>query len=154
MENSKTNLDRHLFYLIGKALLVRNRSLEPLIAEHGLTINFWRVLMSLDSYGVLSTVKLSDLTMIDRTTLTRTLDKMCGLGLVLRIDDEIDGRVKPIKLTKAGKMKLESVMHVGLTHNETARRGLTDKEYEALLSTLTKVITNLEESSAPCPDNR
>lgn len=154
MENSRVNLDRHLFYLIGKALLVRNRSLEPAIAKHGLTINFWRVLMSLDAYGVLSTVKLSDITLIDRTTLTRTLDKMCELNLVSRTEDESDGRIKLIKLTKAGKKKLESVMHIGLGHNEQARHGLTEAEYEALLDTLKKVIANLEEAGPDTDGSR
>ncbi len=146
MKSSGFDLDRHLFYLLGKALLVRNRSFEPLIAKHGLTINFWRVLVSLYAQGMLSTVKLSDITLIDRTTLTRTLDKMCELNLVSRSEDINDRRIKLIKLTEAGERQLEAVMHIGLRHNEWARRGLTEAEYEVLIGTLKKVIANLENS--------
>lgn len=51
-----------------------------------------------------------------------------------------------MRRTKDGKKKLDSVMHIGLGHNDQARRGLSDAEYEALLDTLGKVIANLEES--------
>ena len=146
MKTSGFDLDRHLFYLLGKALLVRNRSFEPLIAKHGLTINFWRVLVSLYAQGMLSTVKLSDTTLIDRTTLTRTLDKMCELNLVTRSEDINDRRIKLIKLTEAGERQLEAVMDIGLRHNEWARRGLTEAEYEVFIGTLKKVIANLENS--------
>jgi DNA-binding MarR family transcriptional regulator len=146
VSNFRIDLDEHLFYLVGKALLVRNRSFEPMLTRRGLTINFWRVLVSLDTRGPLSTVKLAEIASIDRTTLTRTLDKMTELKLVSRVEDAGDGRVKLIKLTKAGKKKLDSVMSLGLSHNEQARRGIADKEYEAMLGTLKKVIANLEDA--------
>ena len=56
------DLEGHIFYLFGRALVARNRSLEPLLSKLDLSVNNWRVLATLGSKPSLSTVRLAELT--------------------------------------------------------------------------------------------
>ena len=138
------DLEQHIFYLFDRALLARQRSLEPLLSGHGLTVNHWRILVTLNAHPVLSTNRLSELTHIDRTTLTRTLDRMCERGLVTRAEDGVDKRIKRVSLGEPGRTVLAQVLPVAVDNSALATQGLSEREQGQFKRMLHTVIGNLE----------
>jgi DNA-binding MarR family transcriptional regulator len=138
------DLEGHIFYLFGRALVARNRSLEPLLSKLDLSVNNWRVLATLSSKPALSTVRLSELTLIDRTTLTRTIDRMCERGLVSRSEDQFDKRIKLVSLDRKGQAALLEVLPVAAAHLDLATEGLSGPQQRLFRKMLLTVIANLE----------
>jgi len=138
------DLDNHLFYLFGRALVARDRSLGEHLSMVGLTVNHWRILATLSARGSLNVIRLAELTLIDRTTLSRIIDKMCKNGLVIRHEDEKDRRGKILSLDTKGHFLLSTVLPFASTQNLMAVEGLSNDEIELFGKLLRKVITNLE----------
>lgn len=71
--------------------LVRER-LQPLLDEHGLSLEHWRILAVLHEQPGLPMSPLADAAVVPAATLTRHVDKLVELGLVVRRVDPVDRR--------------------------------------------------------------
>lgn len=95
--------------LIGAhAVLTRQLSAE-LVAEHGLTLNEFEVLVLLGRApeGGMRRVDLAHEVRLSASGVTRLLDRLEGAGLVGKRHCEADARVTYAHLTAAGTKKLE-----------------------------------------------
>lgn len=81
---------------------------------------------------------------IEATSLSRTLKKMEGLGLIYREKNPEDGRSVLIKLTHKGKEQREISKETVLNFNHTVASHLTQKQIDAFL-TVTETIHELIE---------
>ena len=97
------DLDQHLFFWITQLLDRRDRHLAAELKAHRVRVPEWRVLASLLSRHRLSMSELADLTSIERTTLSRTIERMVRAGWVVRLTDTSDARVIRLALTAAGE---------------------------------------------------
>ncbi len=96
-------LDRHLFYWITQLLDRRDRELAAALKAFRLRAPEWRALASLYSRHRLSMSELADTTSIERTTLSRTVERMVRAGWVNRLTDTSDARVTRLALTGEGE---------------------------------------------------
>ncbi len=69
-------LERHLFFWISQLLERRDENLAAALKPAGLRVAEWRALASLYSRQRLSMSELADLTNIERTTLSRHVDRL------------------------------------------------------------------------------
>src|SRR5262245_33096987 len=96
-------LERHAFFWLTQAIDARDRRLAAELKSLGLRVPEWRALAALYARQKCSMSELSDLSSIDRTTLTRTMDRMEDAGWVGRVTDAEDARVIRLALTAAGE---------------------------------------------------
>jgi DNA-binding MarR family transcriptional regulator len=104
-------------------------------AEHGLSVSAYEVLMFLaDAEGhKLRMADIADRVLLSRSGLTRLVDRLVALGLVVRNACADDGRGSYAELTAAGQAKFEAARR---THLAGVRAffldRLTDEDQRAL----------------------
>jgi len=136
-------LDRHIFFLFGQIYGRRDLQLAKSLRPLGVTVAQWRVLATLSNVDGCTINRLADLTVIDRTTLSRTLDRMEAGGLIARRQVENDKRSFEIRLAPGGRRALERIWPVVEYHNRRAIAGLTQRELEGLRRIVRKMIANV-----------
>ena len=92
--------------------------------------------------------ELAELASIDRTTLTRTIDRMQEAGWLARSADGEDMRVTRLALTAAGGRLFARVWPTVARLNDAALAGLSAAMVERLRATLAQMKTNLDEEPA------
>jgi len=136
-------LDRHIFYLFGQIYGRRDQQLAKSLRAFRLSVPQWRVLAALVDLGSCTINRLSDLTVVDRTTLSRTLDRMERDGLVARKRVEADRRSYEMRLTAPGRAMFRRIWPVMSYHNARAVAGVSPKELAQLRKIIGKMIANV-----------
>src|SRR5688572_30917352 len=126
------DLERHPFFWITQAMSARDRALASALRTAGLRVPEWRVLASLFARKRLSMKELSDLSSIDRTTLTRTVDRLQETGRLTRLADTKDLRVTRLALTAAGERLFARIWPEVDRINRAAIAGLPQGAVEML----------------------
>jgi DNA-binding MarR family transcriptional regulator len=136
-------LDRHIFYLFGQIYGRRDQQLAKSLRTFRLSVPQWRVMGALVDLGTCTINRLSDLTVVDRTTLSRTLDRMERNGLVARKRVEADKRSYEMRLTAAGRAMFRRIWPVMSYHNARAIAGISPREMAQLRAIIEKMIANV-----------
>ena len=136
-------LDDHIFFLFGQIYGRRDLQLAKSLRSYGLSVAEWRVLGALTSNEGATINRLADLTVVDRTTLSRTLDRMAARSLIERRVVKNDKRSFEIWLTPGGRAALERIWPVIAYHNRRAIGGLSRAELTALKRIVHKMIANV-----------
>ena len=138
------DLDRHVFFWLTQVIGARDRELSQGLKDHGLRVPEWRALAALYAKKHSTMSELAELATIDRTTLTRTVDRMQDAGWLERLADEEDMRVTRLALTAAGKKMFERIWPEVQRLNELALAGLSSAEINSLKKVLGQMHANLE----------
>ena len=139
------DLDRHVFYWLTQVIGARDRELTLGLREFGLRVPEWRALAALYARQKCTMSELADLATIDRTTLTRTVDRMEDAGWLSRLADSEDLRVTRLALTGAGGKLFEKVWPTVARLNDLALAGVSKTDVLALQRILERMRTNLED---------
>ena len=95
--------------------MLRRRLLRPYFIDMGLTVGQGqpRILYELKKGGQMTQRELSDVCLIDVTTMSRTLDRLEKMGLIIRESNPECRRSWVIKLTKEGEIRclIYSIWH-------------------------------------------
>ena len=138
------DLDRHVFYWLTQVIGARDRELAQGLKDFGLRVPEWRALAALYARKHSTMSALADLATIDRTTLTRTVDRMQEAGWLSRLEDREDMRVTRLALTAAGKKMFERIWPEVERLNALALAGLSSSQIDSLKKTLGQMRDNLE----------
>jgi MarR family multiple antibiotic resistance transcriptional regulator len=117
-------LDGHLFFWMTQVLDRRDRQLAAELKPLGVRVPEWRALASLYSRHRMSMSELADTTSIERTTLSRTVERMVKKGWVMRLSDTADARVTRLAPTAAGERLFQRIWPAVHRLNEAAVAGL------------------------------
>ena len=146
-------LERHPFFWMTQVIAARDRALAGELKALGLRVPEWRVLASLSARRRLSMRELADLSSIDRTTLTRTVDRMQETGWLTRLADADDLRVTRLALTAAGEALFSRIWPTMERLNRAAIEGLPRGAVDMLSWTLENMKTNLDLGNAAAFDS-
>src|SRR5436190_8536012 len=138
------DLDRHVFYWLTQVIGARDRELTQGLREFGLRVPEWRALAALYARQKCTMSELADLATIDRTTLTRTVDRMENAGWLSRLADSDDLRVTRLAPTASGRKLFEKIWPTVARLNELALSGLSTSQIDALRKVLGQMKDNLE----------
>lgn len=138
------DLDSHVFYLFTQIIGRRNRDLAEDLKPLGVTVPQWRILAVLHERTGCTMNELADVTTVDRTTLTRALDRMAADGLVVRRSDARDRRNVRLSLSAAGKDAFRRVLPLVVAQNERATRGFGAGELAEFRARLQRMVRNLD----------
>jgi len=141
-------LDRHVFFWLTQVIGARDRRLNQALKGFGLRVPEWRALAALHSRRHCTMSELAELASIDRTTLTRTVDRMQGAGWLARLSDGADMRVTRLSPTAAGERLFARVWPTVAQLNDAALAGLSAAAVERLRATLAQMKSNLDEEPA------
>ena len=145
-------LDSHVFFWLTQVMGARDRRLNAELKRFGLRVPEWRALAALYSRRkdarVTTMTELAELASIDRTTLTRTVDRMEEAGWLSRAPHGEDMRVTRLALAPAGERLFARVWPAVSQLNDAAVAGLSPAMVERLRAALAQMKSNLDEEPA------
>ena len=143
--------DKSLFALSG-VYHIKERLLTRLLRRHGLgrlSPAQGRILMALYEQDDIPVRKLSEMTSLDKSTLSLSLTRMEQFGLVERSGDEKDRRVVRVKLTRSGRQACHEATQE-LT--DILYCGVTNEERDVFLRVLNQLFENVSEQERSAID--
>src|SRR2546430_12226097 len=144
MPAAEFKLDGHVFFWLTQVIGARDRELAQGLREFGLRVPEWRALAALYARHKCTMSDLAELATIDRTTLTRTIDRMEEAGWLTRLEDADDMRVTRLALTAAGRKMFERIWPTVQRLNDLAIAGLPRSDIQVLQKILGRMRANLE----------
>jgi DNA-binding MarR family transcriptional regulator len=138
-------LESHVFFWLTQVIGARDRELAQGLRDCGLRVPEWRLLAALYARPDSTMSDLAELATIDRTTLTRTVDRMEEAGWLARAADSADMRVTRLALSAAGRRMFERIWPEVEKLNALALEGLSKAEIRDLHRILERMRANLDE---------
>jgi DNA-binding MarR family transcriptional regulator len=138
-------IDSPTFKLLVAASLLARPFIEHIGPERDLTLPEWRTLVALDAKGTLSNVEVSELTGLDKMSVSRALDRLRSNGRVQRTRDEVDGRRQINRMTSAGRATYRSVVKLARDRQDAMASDLSARDLVVLERTLDRIINHLKE---------
>ena len=113
--------------------------------ESGLDISLdqWMVLGPIWQLESASQKELGEMCLKDKTNITRIIDALKEKNLVVRVEDQIDHRVKRVVLTNAGKQLFYDVLPIMEKTREEVRSNISDNDIDIFKKVLSKILKNL-----------
>jgi MarR family transcriptional regulator, organic hydroperoxide resistance regulator len=140
----RLQLENYLPYLVnrigvGLAAHFTSTTLE----RHHLSIMMWRVLVVLSNNGGCRLVDLSQLTSVDRSTLSRMVARLVRLGLVSRKRSRASDREVEVKLTPQGQRLVSRLIPIGLRHERQIIANVPAADLAVVQRVLKQMYANL-----------
>ncbi|MDE2182831.1 MAG: winged helix-turn-helix transcriptional regulator [Alphaproteobacteria bacterium] len=133
-------LDRFIPYRLS---VLTNRLSDAIARQYserfGLTIPEWRVTAVLGESSGLSATDVAARTAMDKVQVSRAVASLVAAGRVARSDDDVDGRVSRLALTRAGRRIYEEIAPLALSLEAEFLSVLTAEERKALDRLLIKL---------------
>ena len=133
----------HLFFLLHHLVRQRENALGRELTKSGLTLSQWQVLATLSRLDKATMGEVAAFCATDRTTLTRTVDRMVDDGLIRRDRDLVDRRQVHLNLTDKGWETFhEALVHV-TGFNDRVTGALKAEEVERLQPMIRRVLVHV-----------
>lgn len=143
------NFDTRLIFAIlnGKVSAAINRKLYRNFRQNNLEITpeQWTVLLFLWEKDGVTQQELCNATFKDKPSMTRLIDNMERMHLVVRTSDKSDRRINLIHLTQTGRELKERTRFIANRTLKEALYGLTVEELRVSQNVLRKIFTNTKE---------
>lgn len=136
-------LEQFAPYLMNRIMGRYNATLRDDFRRQHRTIPQVRTLAVLSVTDGVTVGDLSVYTVIEQSTLSRTLDALESHGLVRREPGETDSRVRKVFMTDEGRAEFNRAWPAMHEAFEQMFEGITDSEYSALVATLQKMLKNI-----------
>ncbi|QQA41691.1 MarR family winged helix-turn-helix transcriptional regulator [Pelagovum pacificum] len=142
------DLDRYLPYmLVSITNAISRGSSRVYLDRFGIGVVDWRVLASLSVYPNVSAKRVSELVMIDKGAVSRSLATLHRLGHITYEEDPSDPRRKSWRPTAKGDTLHDMILPIALDRENTLLRGIDEEDLEQLLSTMQRMMANLDRLS-------
>ena len=126
-------------------LLLRAREVcmarfRPILGEHGLTEQQWRVIRALAEDNGLESAALAERTLILKPSMTGIIDRLERDDLVIRKKDREDGRKTCLWLTRKAKRLYERIMPLVQAEYSEMQDAFSEKSWDDLYDSLFHLI--------------
>lgn len=135
-------------YLLNRIAATWSADLSEDLRRHDLTTPQMRVLAVLSINTGLTINELSELTVTEQSTMSRTLDSLEDRGLVRRRPRDSDLRVREVDVTGAGRKLFADFWPVMFRHYDEMFKDIGEDEFSALVATLQKVLRNIRRNQS------
>ncbi len=133
----------HLFFLLHHLVRQRENALGRELAPSGLTLGQWQVLATLSRLDRATMGEVAAFCATDRTTLTRTVDRMVDEGLVRRDRDLVDRRQIHLNLTEMGWEAYGAALVKVTGFNDRVTGALKPEEVEQLQPMIRRILVQV-----------
>ena len=111
-----------------------------------ISLDQWMVLGPIWQLESASQKELGEMCLKDKTNITRIIDALEQKNLVVRVEDQIDHRIKRVVLTNAGKQLFFDVLPIMEKTREEVRKDISSKDIETFKVVLSKILENLTDA--------
>ncbi len=139
----RAGVPEYVFYLMLQAVRRREAALNAALRPLGLNATRWHAGAVMRRTGGCSMADLANLSAVDRTTLTRTVDQMVQMGLAERETSPDDRRRVILRLTEHGKDLIDRAREISRSHNEGVLDGLDPTCGEGAVRLLQHVLAGM-----------
>lgn len=133
----------HLFFLLHHLVRQRENALGRELAQTGLTLSQWQVLATLSRLDKATMGEVAAFCATDRTTLTRTVDRMVDDGLIKRDRDLVDRRQVHLNLTEKGWATFQAALVDVTRFNDRVTGVLKAEEVAQLQPMIRRVLVQV-----------
>lgn len=131
-------------YLLRQVAERLSRSLTEALKPYQHPANVYRLLIALERRGPVSIGELAEETLIEPSTLSRTIDRMEEEGLVKHGPGGADGRTVIVNIAEPGRLLFDEILPVASAQYEWSIRGIPAKNLQLLQSALKQMLANLK----------
>ncbi|MHB8470550.1 MAG: MarR family winged helix-turn-helix transcriptional regulator [Gaiellaceae bacterium] len=135
------------FHPLGRQLVFAAKALreafEDALERAGGSLGTWIILSALDDQGVVNQSALASHAHVEGATITHHVDQLERLGLVRRVADPSDRRVRKIEPTPAGIALHKRMLAEAKRFEAKTFAGVSEAEREQLRRTLERIKSNL-----------
>lgn len=124
------------------------KQFEARLQAYGPAARYFGLLCFIETNPLASQGKLGDAIHLDRSSLVPILETLEKVGLVRRVSDPSDKRLRLVELTDQGRAIVNELKVHAARHEETLVAGFSDKERRTLLDMLKRVDENLRRERA------
>ena len=139
--------------LIGRQLVFTAKGMreafEDALAAAGGSLPSWVVLNAVAEMGVVSQAALASHVQLEGATITHHVDRLEAAGLVRRVPDPADRRVRRLELTEAGTALHRQMLVEAIRLQRSLMAGLGPDDKVALKHCLDVIQANLAALGAP-----
>jgi len=132
-----------IFYLAAHFWERRDRVLSEILRPYNLSLAQWRLLYSLTKLPNRTMNEVAEFLTLDRTSLTRAVDKLVERGLLLRTEVAHDRRLTEITLTAAGRALRTDVLEQNVELYERLIDGIDTESLDAASEVLEIMLERL-----------
>ncbi len=127
-------------------LSILSQSVSGLIAKEyeskfGLNMNQWRILVIIQANQPVTARAISDLTLLDKMTISRTVRSLKARKLVRMEISGTDARQQMLSLTKTGRQIYDDIIPIAKAHETRLLALLTDQEQQSLETLMAKLLS-------------
>lgn len=137
-----------LFYLLHHLVRQRETALSALLEDAKLTLSQWQVLSLLEHVKCATMGEVAELCATDRTTLTRTVDRMVDDGLVVRERDRGDRRQVNLELTDAGLERYQQAHALVTPFNRRITNFMSPGDFDSATQLIRGALNNVTRDEA------
>ena len=140
-------LEDDLGFLIARTHRAMRGYLVHRLGSLGVTFEQYQVLIGLSEGDHIPQHVLAERIALEPSSMTRMLNRMEKSGLVTRVDDEADSRVRHVLLTSAGRTSLEKVVVIRNECFDEMLQGLKEQDTEELKRLLNTIFHRISQTS-------
>ncbi|MXP26693.1 MarR family transcriptional regulator [Altererythrobacter indicus] len=134
------NLEEFLPYRLYQATERSSQKFpEIYTAKYDITRVEWRVLFNVGLYGPINSQEIVERTVLDKSKVSRAVQKLVVRGWLTRDGDKVDRRRKALQLTVEGEEILAELSARAERHNAAIIREIGSDRVEELLGLLRKI---------------
>ena len=147
-EEASLKFHMNMGMLINSAQRAMTKKFVQNATDSGLDISLdqWMVLGPIWQLESASQKELGEMCLKDKTNITRIIDALEQKNLVVRVEDQIDHRIKRVVLTNAGKQLFFDVLPIMEKTREEVRKDISNNDIETFKVVLSKILENLTDA--------
>ena len=127
------------YRMVNLAARISNAFSQTYRGEFKLAVPDWRLLACLGEYGKLNAKDIAELTLMDKSKVSRAVKQLEDKALLLRETDPQDNRAAYLSLTEAGHAQYQSISPKALAWEEELLSVLDTNEYRNLMRIIEKL---------------
>jgi MarR family transcriptional regulator, organic hydroperoxide resistance regulator len=141
--NPGFRLENSPFYLMAHVDFKYHEDMDKVLHKHGVSKPIYRIMTVLRERQPASIGMLAEVALTKRSTVSRIVDRMVEQGLATAEPNPDDNRITEVTLTTAGQQTLRKLTPIVGRQFHRAFEGISEREINSLLKTLTRISANL-----------
>lgn len=138
--------DRMFVHLLSQTGHAVSAEFVRVLRERGFTVRQWRVLGLLWDEESLTLTELAEGAFCGHSTITRLIERMVELGLIIRRSDEIDRRKTHVSLSPEGRNQIHDLVEQSERMEREVIASLGATRVERVMNDLRQMLTQLGEA--------
>jgi len=141
----KVQLDSFLPYRINITAERISKALSGIYSKQfGLSVSEWRVVAFLGERGLLSAKDICELTLMDKTKVSRAVNSLDSKSLVIQETSQEDNRLRHLKLTAEGKRLYARLVPLALSWESLLLEDIPAQDFDTFMRVINRLNEKLD----------